>query len=87
MLSFLSPLDLTRAAQTCRYWRILSEDNLLWREKREEAGKDHLEEFVKRRSVAIGGKRDPKDPVLIPPSTGNPMVRKIILHLKGILCF
>ncbi|XP_059079119.1 F-box/WD repeat-containing protein 7-like [Tigriopus californicus] len=38
VLSFLSPRDLLRAAQTCRYWRILCEDNLLWREKFREAG-------------------------------------------------
>ena len=28
VLSFLEPRDLCRAAQTCRYWRILAEDNL-----------------------------------------------------------
>jgi len=33
VLSFMEPKDLCRAAQTCRYWRILAEDNLLWREK------------------------------------------------------
>uniref|UniRef100_A0A0B6ZF77 F-box domain-containing protein n=1 Tax=Arion vulgaris TaxID=1028688 RepID=A0A0B6ZF77_9EUPU len=33
VLSFLDPRDLLRAAQTCRYWRVLAEDNLLWREK------------------------------------------------------
>ena len=33
VLGFLSPRDLLRAAQTCKYWRILCEDNLLWREK------------------------------------------------------
>uniref|UniRef100_A0A8C9TPK3 F-box domain-containing protein n=1 Tax=Scleropages formosus TaxID=113540 RepID=A0A8C9TPK3_SCLFO len=33
VLSFLEPKDLLQAAQTCRYWRILAEDNLLWREK------------------------------------------------------
>ena len=34
----MEPRDLLRAAQTCRYWRVLAEDNLLWREKcREEA--------------------------------------------------
>jgi len=38
VLSFLHPKDLLRAAQTCRYWRILAEDNLLWREKCREAG-------------------------------------------------
>ena len=38
VLSFLKPRDLLSAAQTCRYWRILAEDNLLWREKCREAG-------------------------------------------------
>ena len=33
VLSYLEPRDLLRAAQTCRYWRVLAEDNLLWREK------------------------------------------------------
>ena len=28
VLSFLDPKDLCRAAKTCRYWRILTEDNL-----------------------------------------------------------
>ena len=28
VLSFLEPKDLCKAAQTCRYWRILAEDNL-----------------------------------------------------------
>lgn len=36
VLSFLDPTDLLSAAQTCRYWRILCEDNLLWREKCQE---------------------------------------------------
>uniref|UniRef100_H2ZZY5 F-box/WD repeat-containing protein 7 n=1 Tax=Latimeria chalumnae TaxID=7897 RepID=H2ZZY5_LATCH len=38
VLSFLEPQDLVRAAQTCRNWRILTEDNLLWREKCREEG-------------------------------------------------
>ena len=38
VLSFLDPKDLLQAAQTCRYWRILCEDNLLWREKCREEG-------------------------------------------------
>jgi len=33
VLSFLQPKDLCKAAMTCRYWRILAEDNLLWKEK------------------------------------------------------
>lgn len=44
VLSFLGPRDLLKAAQTCRYWRILAEDNLLWREKCKEEGID--EEMV-----------------------------------------
>lgn len=38
VLSFLEPRDLIRASQTCRYWRTLAEDNLLWREKCQEEG-------------------------------------------------
>jgi F-box/WD-40 domain protein 7 len=38
VLSFLDPKDLVRAAQTCQTWRILCEDNLLWREKCREEG-------------------------------------------------
>lgn len=38
VLSFLEPKDLLQAAQTCHYWRILAEDNLLWREKCREEG-------------------------------------------------
>src|SRR4029434_429373 len=40
VLSFLEPRALLQAAQTCRYWRILAEDNLLWREKCREDGKN-----------------------------------------------
>lgn len=38
VLSFLDPRDLSRASQTCHYWHILAEDNLLWREKCLEEG-------------------------------------------------
>ncbi|CAK8697091.1 unnamed protein product [Clavelina lepadiformis] len=38
VLSFLEPRDLLMAAQTCKYWRILAEDNLMWREKCMEEG-------------------------------------------------
>jgi len=42
VLSFLEPRDLLVAAQTCRYWRILAEDDLMWREKCQEEGiSDH----------------------------------------------
>lgn len=35
-----------RAAQTCRNWRFLAEDNLLWKEKCRQAG---IEEITRRR--------------------------------------
>lgn len=37
VLSYLEPKDLLRAAQTCRNWRFLCDDNLLWREKCKQA--------------------------------------------------
>lgn len=43
VLSFLEPKDLLQAAQTCRYWRILAEDNLLWREECREEGESYLQ--------------------------------------------
>lgn len=33
VLSYLTPKDLLRAAQTCKSWRALCDDNLLWKEK------------------------------------------------------
>lgn len=42
VLSFLEPRDLLRAAQTCRNWRFLAEDNLLWKEKCRAAGIDDI---------------------------------------------
>ncbi|XP_044732748.1 F-box/WD repeat-containing protein 7 [Chrysoperla carnea] len=42
VLSFLEPKDLLRAAQTCRSWRYLAEDNLLWREKCRQTGINEL---------------------------------------------
>ncbi|XP_053666603.1 F-box/WD repeat-containing protein 7 [Anopheles marshallii] len=38
VLSYLEPKDLLRAAQTCRSWRFLADDNLLWKEKCKESG-------------------------------------------------
>lgn len=38
ILSFLSPKDLSQAAQACRSWRTVCEDNRLWREKCKEEG-------------------------------------------------
>ncbi|MGH0155306.1 UNVERIFIED_CONTAM: hypothetical protein FKN15_074846 [Acipenser sinensis] len=49
VLSFLEPKDLLQAAQTCRYWRILAEDNLLWREKCREDGIDEPLHIKKRK--------------------------------------
>ncbi|XP_075399811.1 F-box/WD repeat-containing protein 7 isoform X2 [Tenrec ecaudatus] len=54
VLSFLEPRDLLHAAQTCRYWRILAEDNLLWREKCKEEGIDEPL-HIKRRKVIKPG--------------------------------
>ena len=51
VLSFLTPRDLTRAAQTCRCWRILAEDNLLWREKCREAGIDDVRDTLNKRRL------------------------------------
>lgn len=46
VLSFLEPKDLLRAAQTCRSWRFLAEDNLLWKDKCRQAG---IEDIPKKR--------------------------------------
>jgi len=55
VLTYLEPRDLLRAAQTCRYWRVLAEDNLLWREKCKEAGlKDCRENFRRRSKITTG---------------------------------
>nr|XP_046185065.1 F-box/WD repeat-containing protein 7-like isoform X1 [Oncorhynchus gorbuscha] len=54
VLMFLEPRDLMHAAQTCSYWRILAEDNLLWRDKcREEGIEEPL--VVKRRKTLKPG--------------------------------
>ncbi|XP_037335783.2 F-box/WD repeat-containing protein 7-like [Pungitius pungitius] len=53
VLTFLPPRDLLQAAQTCRYWRNLAEDNLLWREKcREEGVSDYASSRRRRRPAA-----------------------------------
>ena len=49
VLSFLEPKDLCRAAQTCRCWRILTEDNLLWREKCQQEMIDDMLVYGSRR--------------------------------------
>ena len=33
VLGYLTPYDLSRAAQTCRFWRSVCDDNQLWRRK------------------------------------------------------
>lgn len=53
VLSFLEPRDLLRAAQTCRSWRFLAEDNLLWREKCREAGIEEVRESFSRRKPKL----------------------------------
>ncbi|XP_024080548.1 F-box/WD repeat-containing protein 7-like isoform X2 [Cimex lectularius] len=50
VLSFLEPKDLLRAAQTCRHWRFLAEDNLLWKGKCQAAG-------INRESTLYSSKR------------------------------
>ncbi|XP_065205168.1 F-box/WD repeat-containing protein 7 [Planococcus citri] len=62
VLSFLEPRDLLRAAQTCRYWKCLTDDNLLWKEKCIAAGVD-LE------SVSMVSKRHKNR---VPNSTTSP---------------
>uniref|UniRef100_A0A8C6V1Z5 F-box/WD repeat-containing protein 7 n=1 Tax=Neogobius melanostomus TaxID=47308 RepID=A0A8C6V1Z5_9GOBI len=59
VLSFLEPKDLLQAAQTCRYWRILAEDNLLWREKCREEGIDEPLPPKKRKVVKPGFTHSP----------------------------
>ncbi|XP_037114412.1 F-box/WD repeat-containing protein 7 isoform X2 [Syngnathus acus] len=59
VLSFLEPKDLLQAAQTCRYWRILAEDNLLWREKCREEGIDEPLPLKKRKVVKPGFTHSP----------------------------
>lgn len=51
VLAFLEPRDLLRAAQTCRNWRVLAEDNLLWREKCREAGIEDVREVLGKRRI------------------------------------
>ncbi|CAL9694345.1 unnamed protein product [Knipowitschia caucasica] len=53
VLTFLAPRDLLQAGQTCRYWRILAEDNLLWREKCREEGISEQESSARRRSACV----------------------------------
>ncbi|XP_068026268.1 ribosomal RNA-processing protein 8 isoform X2 [Melanerpes formicivorus] len=59
VLSFLEPRDLLRAAQTCRYWRLLAEDNLLWREKCREEGIEEPLAPRRRRLLSPGFMHSP----------------------------
>eukprot|EP00057_Strongylocentrotus_purpuratus_P003795 XP_003727375.2 PREDICTED: F-box/WD repeat-containing protein 7 [Strongylocentrotus purpuratus] len=59
VLSFLEPRDLLRAAQTCHYWRILCEDNLLWKEKCRETGIEELNGKQTKRRSNSGVPRSP----------------------------
>uniref|UniRef100_A0A8D3B005 F-box/WD repeat-containing protein 7 n=1 Tax=Scophthalmus maximus TaxID=52904 RepID=A0A8D3B005_SCOMX len=54
VLTFLAPRDLLQAARTCRYWRILAEDNLLWREKCREEGISECVSSRRRKSARPG---------------------------------
>lgn len=54
VLAFLEPRDLLRAAQTCRSWRFLADDNLLWKDKCRSAGIEDLKELPKRRTKISG---------------------------------
>lgn len=62
IMSFLQPRDLCLAAQTCRYYRIVCEDNRIWREKCREDGLLNHEEtfndlFKKRIHRTLNNKR------------------------------
>jgi len=62
VLSFLPAGDLLRAAQTCRSWRQLAEDNLLWREKCREQQLDDLTELRElRRRQTVSCPSQPPD--------------------------
>lgn len=51
VLSFLEPKDLLRAAQACRSWRILADDNFLWKDKCRKAGIDISKKRVSTKSL------------------------------------
>ncbi|KOC61478.1 F-box/WD repeat-containing protein 7 [Habropoda laboriosa] len=57
VLAFLEPRDLLRAAQTCRNWRFLADDNLLWKEKCRAAGIEDLKDLppTKRKNCRNSG--------------------------------
>lgn len=92
VLSFLEPKDLLKAAQTCRYWRILCEDNLLWREKCKEYGlsdQDTLSELFRKRAVR-NASRNVLTPAVSPvssPSTSSPSSQQQPLRPTSNLIF
>lgn len=61
VLAFLEPRDLLRAAQTCRNWRFLADDNLLWKEKCRATGIEDLNDppTSKRKSRNSNGCSSP----------------------------
>ncbi|XP_077088525.1 F-box/WD repeat-containing protein 7 isoform X3 [Siphateles boraxobius] len=59
VLSFLEPKDLLQAAQTCLNWRMLAEDNLLWREKCKEEGIDEPLHIKRRKVIKPGFTHSP----------------------------
>lgn len=86
VLSFLEPKDLCKAAQTCRYWRILCEDNLLWREKCREYGlndEETLKELFRKRAVrnARNVLTPPTVSPIASPSLSNPQLEKTASNL------
>ncbi|XP_068569270.1 F-box/WD repeat-containing protein 7-like isoform X1 [Cebidichthys violaceus] len=86
VLTFLAPRDLLQAAQTCRYWRILAEDNLLWREKCREEGVSEYASCRRRKCARPGVAASPWKSAYIRQhriennwrkgDTGEPMVLK-----------
>lgn len=54
VLSFLEPKDLLRAAQACRSWRFLADDNFLWKDKCRKAGIDISKKRVASKSSNSG---------------------------------
>ena len=87
VLAFLSPRDLTRAAQTCRCWRILAEDNLLWREKCREAGIDDVKDTLNKRRLRGSSHHSntlssPSGSNQSPPPVITPSPWKVVAHLS-----
>lgn len=62
IMSFLEPKDLCQAAQTCRSWQTVCEDNILWREKCKEEGllddQQTLDALIKKRLVRKHDKQE-----------------------------